>query len=250
MKQHVKIGLSAGLKIGKNDKAGGSGKTYVKNDYIQSVVRAGAIPIVLPILSDNKLSEKLFDMVDGLILTGGGDLDPAFYGENSHKKLGKVCRARDDFEFKLLDFAVKKNIPVFGICRGLQLINVYFGGTLYQDISLRKESCKKHFQKKKQSSYAEHDIQIQKDSWISSFLEPDISVNSYHHQSVKKLANGFKVTAIAKDGIIEAIEKQDKHLFCIGVQWHPERMSQNNPSMQQLFNEFVKKCIMTENKYN
>jgi putative glutamine amidotransferase len=240
MKDFVRIGLSAGLNTGKNDAPRERGKAYVMNDYIQSVVRAGAVPVILPVLSDNELAEKLFDMVDGLILTGGGDLDPAFYGEDPHVKLGSVCRLRDDFDFKLLDFAVKKNIPVFGICRGHQLINTYFGGTLYQDVSLCKGSWIKHSQEKL-FDYVEHKIQIQKDSWLGSFLGTDISVNSYHHQSVKKLVNGFKVTAVAMDGIIEAIEKEGK-LFCVGVQWHPERMSQDNKSMQQIFNEFIKVC--------
>ena len=241
MKKYVRIGLSAGLKTGKNDMHRERGKAYIMNDYIQSVARAGAVPVILPVLPDNDLAEKLFDMVDGLILTGGGDLDPAFYGEDPHVKLGRICRLRDNFEFKLLDFAVKKNIPIFGICRGIQLINVYFGGTLYQDISLCEGSWIKHSQEKL-FDYVEHKVQIQKDSWLGSFLEPDISINSYHHQSLKKLASGFKVTAIAMDGIIEAIEKEDEHLFCVGVQWHPERMSQDNQSMQQIFNEFIKVC--------
>ena len=242
MKGFVRIGLSAGLNTGKNDAPRERGRAYVMNDYIQSAARAGGVPVILPVLSDNGLAEKLFDMIDGLILTGGGDFDSAFYGEEPHVKLGKVCRLRDDFEFRLLEFAVKKNIPVLGICRGHQLINAYFGGTLYQDLSLCEGSWIKHSQKKL-FDYVEHKIQIQKDSWLGSFLGTDISVNSYHHQSIKKLANGFMITAVAKDGIIEAIEKEDEHFFCVGVQWHPEKMSQDNQEMQQIFNEFIKVCI-------
>ena len=242
MKKDVKIGLSAGLNTSKDDAPCERGRAYVMNDYIQSLARAGGIPIILPVLSDNELAEKLFDMVDGLILTGGGDLDPTFYGEDPHEKLGSVYRLRDEFELKLLDFAVKKNIPVFGICRGHQIINAYFGGTLYQDVSLCEGAWIKHSQEKL-FDYVEHKIKIQENSWLGSFLKTDMSVNTHHHQSVKKLADGFNITATSADGIIEAIEKQkDGKSFCVGVQWHPERMSEDNELMQQLFNEFIKVC--------
>ncbi len=128
MKDFARIGLSAGLNTGKNDAPRERGKAYVMNDYIESVVRAGAVPVMLPVLSDNGLAEKLFDMVDGLILTGGGDLDPFFYGEDPHVKLGSVCRLRDEFEFKLLDFAVKKIFRCLASAGGISLLTLISAG--------------------------------------------------------------------------------------------------------------------------
>lgn len=208
------------------------------------MARSGAVPLILPTVSDEKMIEAMLENLGGLILTGGDDINPLLYREEPHQKLRNVVPLRDDFEFKLLKCAQKRRLAVLGICRGHQLINVVFGGTLYQDNSLKESSFIRHSQPKG-FDFLEHTVDIAEGSWLASFLGRTITINSYHHQSVKDLAKGFKITACARDGIIEAIERIDRGSFCAGVQWHPEMNSDRNESMQQIFNEFTKICAKT-----
>lgn len=241
MKKLLKIGLSAGLYSGEIERSLEKGRSYVSNDYVQSVARSGAIPILFPIISQSAQIEQMMELVDGLILTGGDDINPLLYSEEPHVKLRNVIPQRDIFEYELLKFAQKRKTPVLGICRGHQLINTFFGGTLYQDNSLKESSYIKHSQTKG-NDFLEHTVNIKKNTWIHSFLGDKILTNSYHHQSVKDLAQGFIISAESMDSIVEAIENLDKDFFCAGVQWHPEMMSDKNQLMQNIFNEFLKVC--------
>ncbi|MEI6055062.1 MAG: gamma-glutamyl-gamma-aminobutyrate hydrolase family protein [Lentisphaerota bacterium] len=241
MKKSLKIGLSAGLYSGEIERPIEKGRAYVSNDYVQSVARSGAIPIIFPIISDSSQIEQMMELVDGLILTGGDDINPLLYGEEPHIKLRNVIPQRDIFEYELLKYAQKRKTPVLGICRGHQLINTFFGGSLYQDNSLKESSYIRHSQSKG-NDFLEHTVNIKKDSWIHSFLGNKILTNSYHHQSIKNLADGFTISAESMDGIVEAIEKLGEGFFCVGIQWHPEMMSDKNQPMQNIFNEFSKVC--------
>lgn len=241
MKKLVNIGLSAGLYSGEIERPIEKGRCYVSNDYVQSLVRSGVTPIILPIVSSLDIIEQMIKLIDGLILTGGDDINPLLYGEEPHIKLRNVIPQRDIFEYELLRYAHKEKIPVLGICRGHQLINTFFGGTLYQDNSLKESSYIRHSQAKG-NDFLEHTVNIKKNSWFNSFLGGNILTNSYHHQSIKELAKGFKIAAESKDGIVEAIEKIDDEFFCVGIQWHPEMNSDRNELMQKIFNEFSKIC--------
>jgi len=247
LKKLLKIALSAGLYSGEIERPIEKGRSYVANDYVQSVARAGAIPIIFPIISDSNHIEQMMELVDGLMLTGGDDINPLLYSEEPHIKLRNVIPQRDIFEYELLKYAQKRKTPVLGICRGHQLINTFFGGTLYQDNSLKESSYIRHSQIKG-NDFLEHTIKIKTNTWLHSFLGDKILCNSYHHQSVKDLAEGFIISAESMDGIAEAIEKADKEFFCIGIQWHPEMMSDKNQLMQNIFNEFLKVCLKNHKK--
>lgn len=191
------------------------------DDYIESVKRAGGDPLVLEPDDDPRQS---LSRVDGVLLTGGPDVDPALYGEAPHPTT-KVDRDRDRFEVPLSREAVAQDVPLFAICRGVQVLNVAAGGTLVQDIPSAIESELDHSIQEPKHAPA-HDVRITPETVLASTLgdahELDTcTVNSRHHQAVADVAPSFVVSAVSTDGIIEAIERPQS-TFCVGVQWHPE----------------------------
>ena len=217
-------------------------RASLNHNYIDSIVKAGGIPIMLPVVHDKRLIKDQIDLIDGLMLPGGCDVHPLLYGEEPHPDLGFVNPERDRFELDSISIAYEQQKPIFGICRGVQIINVAFGGTLYQDLGqLNVENKVKHSQKAKLHT-AFHTVEITPSTQLYDvFRKTKIETNSFHHQAIKKLADGFIVSAIAKDGVIEGIEKTD-YPFLVGVQWHPERMVDHDPSMLELFSMFVNKA--------
>src|SRR3989338_5688115 len=214
---------------------------FIKRDYVSAIEEAGGIPLLLCPTNESIISHFI-NLIDGLLISGGGfDIDPKFYGEKPHPKLGKTVPERTNFEIKLLKSAVEKRMPVLGICGGHQLINVYFGGTLYQDIPSQYSEKINH----KQSTPSDipyHKIEIHPSTRLSKITEADSGmVNSTHHQSIKKIGNGFNVSAVAEDGIIEAIES-DNDDFIVGVQWHPERIYNKDFCSKNIFTEFIKEA--------
>ena len=212
--------------------------------YVQAIENAGGLPIILPIIDgDKELIYEMVEHIDGLLLTGGVDVDPLLFGNEPHPDLGRIDPYRDFFEMHLAEAALKKELPILGICRGCQLLNVAAGGTIVQDIPAEygKDKVIKHAQVAPRW-YATHTVQFNTGSRLAQiFGSEELVINSYHHQSVKEPAAGFQATAFAKDGIIEGIEK-DNHRFTIGVQWHPEQMFQRNPVFTKLFKSFVDAC--------
>lgn len=225
----------------------GTERIYVNRDYVDSVLRAGATPLMLPIVADQEAILQQIEACDALIFSGGQDVHPHHYNEEPSHLLEAVCYERDLFEMAALRFAIRKKMPVFGICRGLQLINVAFGGTLYQDIAKQTpEGSLAHSQKAKKDEIT-HTIDLADDSWLERlFKKKSLMTNSFHHQAVKELAPGFRATAWAKDGIIEAIEKEDES-FVVAVQWHPEMMTEKHSDMQTLFCAFVEEVKQKNN---
>jgi putative glutamine amidotransferase len=236
MKKPV-IGISGSIVIDQGGMLPGYQKTYVNNDYIKSVERAGGVPMVLPILNDKDLIEVFFDKIDALIMSGGHDVNPLLYGEEPDVKLTQIFPERDEFDFELIKQAKKKGIPIMGICRGMQILNTYHGGSIYQDNSYCESSYVKHWQGHT-SHLATHTAIIEKDSFFHEILGDEVLVNSFHHQSVKKVGDGLKVTARAKDGVVELIEGASEQLV-VGFQWHPEMMSERNETMQSVFDNFI-----------
>lgn len=190
--------------------------------YIKAIKRAGGVPIVIPMTTSEEQISAILAIVDAVVMTGGEDICPSYYGEEPIRALGEVVPIRDRFDYKLIRMAVDKGLPLLGICRGEQILNVAFGGTLYQDIpSQKKDSYIKHSQKAPRE-YGTHSITIEKGSLLEQQLGcNEIYVNSFHHQAVKDIAPGFKATAFAADGVIEAIEMIDNNKVW-GVQFHPE----------------------------
>lgn len=196
---------------------------YVKRQYYLAIEKAGGIPILLPNVDDLGLVDDILETVDGLLFSGGYDLDPKFYGESKPHRTLKITPGRDRFELSLVKKARARKIPVFGICRGCQLINVAYGGTLYQDISLRREFTLEHKIKQSSRYKKRHQVVIKEGSKLFSILgKKEIEVNTSHHQLIKKIAPGFVASAFSKeDGVIEALEGiEDDYL--LSVQWHPE----------------------------
>lgn len=207
--------------------------------YIKSVRKAGGIPFIIPITTNEKEIDEYLDRIDGLLMTGGEDVSPLLFGQEPSRFLGEVVPDRDFYDLVLIRKAVKRKIPVFGICRGIQCLNIAMGGDLIQDIPSEVENAIQHRQNGPRS-YGSHTINIVKGSLVAKLLKTEsIAVNSFHHQACGKIAKGFKVTAKAPDGIIEAIESEDGRSY--GVQFHPEGfVYSGNNTFLPLFQHLVK----------
>ena len=196
---------------------------YLKRQYYLAVEKSGGVPLLLPNLKELSLIEEILELVEGILISGGYDVHPKYYGEKLEHKSVKLTPDRDKFESALVKKARDRKIPILGICRGHQLINVAFGGTLYQDLSLRDENTFDHKAGKVLNYRKRHKVTIKEDSKLFSILgKKEILVNTSHHQLIKKIAPGFVATAWSKeDGVIEGMESlKDKYL--LSVQWHPE----------------------------
>ena len=192
--------------------------------YAESISRAGGSPLLIPLTDDQSLLNRLFDLCDGLVIHGGEDIDPARYGEPPHPELGRTAPLRDELEIALVRRAWGAPKPLLGICRGLQVMNVALGGSLYQDIPSQCAGAIRH----SSTSYTElvHEISFEASSRLGSlFGGNSCSVNSLHHQSVKEVASELRLVARAPDGVVEALEAPDRPFF-VGVQCHPEALWQ------------------------
>ncbi len=195
------------------------------------------IPLGLP---EDALAD-LFDRLDGLCLAGGVDVDPACYGEDRHPALGSVDAPRDATELTLARWALAADLPLFGICRGIQLLNVAAGGSLYQDLAAQMPSAHRHDYSLADSPWERpvHAVRVAEGSRLAALLGTgEVMTNSFHHQAVKDLAGGFVPVAWAPDGVVEGIEAPG-HRFALGVQWHPEGMFLTDPLARELFAAFV-----------
>ncbi|WP_046175284.1 gamma-glutamyl-gamma-aminobutyrate hydrolase family protein [Domibacillus indicus] len=210
---------------------------YIHHDYHRAVFKAGGIPIILPAAPSNFIPDYL-EMCDGFILSGGEDVDPLYYGQHAHEKLGSVFAERDKFELELTDLVLKQNKPVFAICRGLQVINVALGGTLWQDIPSQVNSRIQHSQTIHRSTPT-HPVTFTSHSKLAKIIQnTTLHVNSLHHQAIDKLGKGLKAVGYSPDHLIEAAE-MDGDVFVIGVQWHPESMVPGSIEMARLFSYFI-----------
>ena len=200
-----------------------AGKCTLLEGYYRSVLEAGGTPLVIPAFDDADAMVSLLDRVDALILSGGGDINPLYLGEEPLRELSSVNPARDWHELMLVRLAANRQIPILGICRGIQVMTAALGGKLYQDIYKEAAATLKHSQDTERH-VATHSIRIDSASRLSKiFGAKNLPVNSFHHQAVKEAAPGFAVAALSPDGIIEAVESTE-HKSMIGVQWHPECM--------------------------
>lgn len=211
-------------------------------NYVRSLIDAGAAPLLAPVTLDERSLRDLYEMAGGVMLAGGADIDPALFGEARHEKTDGIDPDRDRAECLLARWAVADDKPLFGICRGIQSLNVALGGSLIQDIPSQWPTPLRHNGHYEGSARDQvlHTVRIEPGSRVAQMLAAaEAGVNSFHHQAVRRVAEGFVVTARADDGIIESIEMPDKR-FIVGVQWHPEEMSESRADMMNLFVTFVK----------
>lgn len=208
---------------------------------IDAISRAGGLPVIIPVGLDTDSLRGIYERVDGLLLPGGGDINPTQYRAEAHEKTSGIDDRRDETEFTLVHWAVADDRPLFGICRGNQVLNVALGGSLIQDVPSLVETDIKHHHHPSEPEVPQyvHEVELEPDSRVAAILgRTHLSVNSLHHQGVGEVAPGLKITARAPDGIIEGLEVPGKH-FALTVQWHPEIMVQYDETMPALFSAFI-----------
>ncbi len=233
-----RIAITAGSNPGTTDHA------WLRFDYLEAILKAGGLPFIIaagfgdPFERREGLVGEILDGCDGLLLSGGEDIDPLLFGETPSPRLGRVDAPRDPFEIALLREAIRRDLPVFGICRGLQVLNVTLGGTLIQDIPSELPEAARHTTGSDRLAIA-HEVDITPDSCLAGLLSPGrIGVNSFHHQAIKRLGDDLVITAVSPDDeVIEAVEMKER-TFVVAVQWHPENFWKT-PAFDGLFSGFV-----------
>lgn len=206
--------------------------------YMKMLEKEGAVSLMLPLTDSENALDVFLDLCDGFLLTGGHDVSPEFYNGDEDEGLSKSCVTRDKMEMYILRKAVELDKSILGICRGIQLMNVCFGGTLYQDLPTQFESKIDHHMKPPYD-VAAHTVNIKKDSLLGAVIDKElIGVNSYHHQAIRKLSPKFEISAVSEDGLIEGIFMPDKK-FVIGVQWHPEYSYLKDENSRLIVKAFV-----------
>lgn len=217
-----------------------------RQTYVDAIRQAGGAPILVPPLEDETTLRALYERLDGVLLAGGGDIAPAHYGAEPHAKLGLVDLLRDSAELPIARWAVADGKPVLGICRGIQVLNVALGGTLYQDIPSEVASALSHNLSYEHEDWTlmAHEISIAPDSRLARMLgAARLPTNSLHHQAVRELGRGLRAVAWAPDGVVEAVEGSGEG-FVVGVQCHPEALqAQADPRWQGVFAGFVASCL-------
>jgi putative glutamine amidotransferase len=208
----------------------------VNTAYVQAIAAAGALAVLLPV-GDPADAAALLDRVDGLLLPGGVDVEPNRYGQEPHPMLGETDGGQDAFEIAIAREAWRRRMPIFTICRGIQLLNVALGGTLVQDLPAQAPSSIQHRQTAPRPD-STHEIQVERDSVLFGLTGERMAVNTFHHQAIGELAPGLRVVARAPDGVVEAVES-DAHPRIIAVQCHPEEMAACDPKSQALFRQFA-----------
>ncbi|MGD8277094.1 MAG: gamma-glutamyl-gamma-aminobutyrate hydrolase family protein [Gemmatimonadota bacterium] len=214
--------------------------------YVTALALTGVVPLLVPLLDDDEATLRaIYDRLDGVFLAGGVDMDPALYGETRHELCGRIDPARDTVELLLTRWALADGKPVFGVCRGLQLVNVALGGTLWQDCTLYPRSIKHDYFPSQgfHRDHPAHDVTLAPGSGLRRTFGVDtITVNSMHHQGIRRLGRGLRATATASDGLVEAVEL-DGDRFAVAVQWHPEALIDDDDRTKTLFREFADACV-------
>lgn len=219
----------------------------MSQQYIKTLASMDGVPYLIPLLEDKNILRSIYDTLDGIFLCGGVDVAPKHYGQERLSHCGRVDEERDDTELQLLEWAKKDKKPVFGVCRGAQVINVAYGGTLYQDIAFEITGAIKHDYFPSQGQYARnlltHAVSIDTTSRLGRTLGThSLKVNSMHHQAIAKVGESLKPTAWAPDGVVEGLESKNGH-YLLGVQWHPEELVPSDPRMSDLFKRFMGECF-------
>jgi putative glutamine amidotransferase len=228
-----------GITTSRNDSQAGYPVFTLAEAYVNAILGAGAIPVMIPLGLPEEGLSKLLSRVDGVLFSGGGDVHPERYGSVPHPRVGFVDEDRDRVEALLVNHTLQQGLPIFGICRGLQLINVALGGTLYEDLGDQLPGAIQHNHAKGHPrDYLAHTVQVKEGSLLAGALgSQSTQVNSLHHQGIRQLAASLQASAFAPDGVVEGVELPG-YSFGLAVQWHPEWL-QAHPAMRRLFQAFV-----------
>ena len=213
-------------------------RASVNSAYVRAVQDAGGVPVLLPPPLEGAARAALWRLLDGVVLTGGGDVDPARFGEARHPAVSNVSAARDTLEIDLTRYALGRRLPLLAICRGIQLLNVALGGTLQQDIAGEPGSLINHSQSEPRHQPT-HAVKLDDGTRLAGILGAlELDVNSFHHQALKGLGRGLRPVAWAPDGVVEGIEL-DGADFVVGVQWHPEDLAGHDAAARNVFRALV-----------
>ncbi len=239
-KPKIGITLSATVRSKKWRWPSRHGFDYLKRDYHKAVIDAGGIPVLLANTSDISIIKDYVESIDGLLVSGGEDLHPKYFGQKPHKSITLSAPERDEFEIKIIKRALNKDIPVFGICRGFQVLNIAMGGTIFQDLSCAPFKTLNHADPKENGNIF-HKVKIEKSALLYEIIGTgNIEVNSSHHQIIDKIGKKLKATAYSSDDVIEGLESPDFR-FLLAVQWHPE-MTPKRFHSKRLFKAFIETC--------
>jgi putative glutamine amidotransferase len=227
------IGISTRMDLGGD-------RYYLRKQYSEAVSHAGGVPVLIPLLADREQCRELLRVCDGILLSGSNsDVDPQRYLAEPHPCLGSVVRQRDETDLYLLEELFKAGKPLLGICYGIQILNVFLGGTLWQDIAAQLGGSVQHSQEGCQECPA-HCLTVRRNSLLDSLAEQSsVLVNSFHHQAIRDVAGALVATAVAADGITEAVEMKQSDQFVLGVQWHPELGWEKDGMSQRIFSSLV-----------
>lgn len=214
---------------------------YIMNQtYVRTLEMLGALPVMIPLQMSDATLYGIFQRLDGLLLPGGEDIDPSYYGTERHPQLGPTDRERDRTELLLTRWALDVGMPVLGVCRGVQVLNVACGGTLFQDLTDQRPDLQKHdyFPPNFERFRISHGLEIAAESLLARALGEVHEVNSMHHQGIDRVGDGLKPVALAEDGLVEALEAPGLP-YVVGVQWHPEELATTDQHSGTLFHDFV-----------
>lgn len=209
--------------------------------YLEGIQEAGGTPVIFPLTEDREELEQLCSLCNGFLITGGQDVDPAIYGETPIPQMGEICTVLDQMERQVLEYVIKEDKAVLGICRGIQYLNAMLGGSLYQDLNVQHPSKTEHHMEPPYDRVI-HQVQIIDGTPLHQLLQvTELGVNSYHHQAVKTLAPSLTVMAESEDGLVEAVYMPKKN-YVWAVQWHPELSYQTDKYSRKIFESFVAAC--------
>lgn len=219
----------------------GKNSLWMLPGYTAALEKCGALPIILPLSTDSEMLDRMVEVCSGFLFTGGQDIAPEFYGEARKTECGEICTKLDSMEKYIMLACTRSDIPVLGICRGVQFMNVCFGGSLYQDIPSEMPECAEHHMSAPFDRVC-HSVKVYGGTPLAGIMGAGVTgVNSYHHQGIKSVAPSLKVCASAEDGLTEALYMPYKKYF-IGVQWHPELNYYCDDKSMALFSSFVDSC--------
>ena len=220
-------------------------RQYVSDAYIQAIKSVGGLPIVLPLVKSKTVIQNYLELCDGFLFCGGGDITPLLFGQEPATNVGKTDITLDLFQIRLMKTILETDKPMLAICRGMQVLNVACGGTIYQDIELIDFETINHMQNSISRRDISHKVIFEPGTKTHKILGNFAYTNSFHHQSVDRLGKGLTVSGFTGDAIVEAIE-MPSHTFVLGVQWHPENMLDSGSNMKQLFHALIRYSRVVE----